>query len=291
MNKFLARQVFFLLIIVFFFGACKSRKKATATVPVPAGACSDIKALNDSIQKKQFRFEWLSAKLKNDADLESGKHSFDITLRIRRDSAIWMNITAVGGVVKVAKVLITQDSVKFIKYIGDGEYFIGDFGYINKMLQTDLDYEMIESMLVGNSVEFYQDTTRLRSFNDNGRCALSTVRKRKLRRFVKEKNMKLDSAQTIWMDPATYKISEVMFRDFATKRSFDARYFDFNTPEDNTQLFPYKAEFYITAEKSFSIKSEYDKVNLNKKFSFAFSIPENYKRIQFKENNETPGQQ
>ena len=84
-------------------------------------------------------------------DTSNKKTSFKTHLRIRKDSVIWMSITSIG--IEAARVIITQDSVKLIDRLKK-QYFLGDFKYINQLLGADLDYQMLEALLIGNSLDF-----------------------------------------------------------------------------------------------------------------------------------------
>jgi hypothetical protein len=283
---------FLMFLGIFSVSSCKSLKKTTQAggeVYRP-GDCRNTQALLDSMKSHQFHFETLSSKLDCDAKGDSMKGSFDVTLRIRKDSVIWMNVSALGGLYKVARILITQDSVFFINYHsnredGKGTYFREDFNHLNKELQADFDFDMLQNILIGNSVTFYEEKEKLRSYGEDGKCVLSTIRKRKLKRVERRHAQlaKTDSAQTIWMDPATQKIARILFNDFNTKRSFDATYSDF-TKASNGLMVPNKAKFMIKAEKRlFLLEMMYKKINLNHPLDFPFVIPEDYIRIYFKD--------
>jgi hypothetical protein len=260
------------------------------------GDCRNTQSLLDSLKSHRFVFETLSSKLDCDAKGENMKGSFEVTLRMKRDSLIWMSVNALGGLVKVAKILITQDSVFLVNYMDkgkdesgneyEGSYFRGDFSYVNKMLQSDFDFDMVQSILLGNSVTFYEENEKLHSYTEDGKCVLSTIRKRKLRQLVNRNkdHTKADSAQTIWMDPPTHRIARILFNDFNTKRSFDASYSEFNaTP--NGLVLANKASFVIKAEKNLTLQMQYKKINLNKTLEFPLIIPEGYRRIYIKDAN------
>jgi hypothetical protein len=269
------------------FSACHVRKKTggVTSETFRPGDCRNTQALLDSMKSHQFRFESLSSKLDCEAKGDSMKGSFDVTLRIKRDTAIWMNVTALGGIIKVARILITQDSVFIVNY-HDENYFKGDFSYINKMLQSDFDFDMVQSILLGNSVTFYEENEKLHSYTEDGKCVLSTIRKRKLKRVVNRNRelTKTDSAQTIWVDPANQKIAHILFNDFNTKRSFDARYSEFDKASNGT-IVATKVKFLIKAEKNLMLQMNYKKININKQLEFPFTIPEGYNRIFIKEPN------
>ena len=249
------------------------------------GDCRNTQSLLDSMKSHQFRFESLSSKLDCEAKGDSMKGSFEVTLRLRKDSAIWMNVTALGGMLKVARIFITQDSVFVVNYMKN-QFFKGDFSYINKMLQSDFDFDMVQSILIGNSVTFYEENEKLHSYSEDGKCVLSTIRKRKLRKLVNRNRdlTKADSAQTIWIDPPTQKIARILFNDFNTKRSFDASYGNFN-PAPNGQMIANTAHFLIRAEKTLRLEMAYKKINLNRTLEFPFMIPAGYDQIFIKEPN------
>jgi hypothetical protein len=287
MNKALSLGIQFCIGCLIFVTACKAPKKLQyiRNEVFRPGDCRNTQSLLDSMKSHQFRFESLSSKLDCEAKGDSMKGSFEVTLRLRKDSAIWMNVTALGGMLKVARIFITQDSVFVVNYMKN-QFFKGDFSYINKMLQSDFDFDMVQSILIGNSVTFYEENEKLHSYSEDGKCVLSTIRKRKLRKLVNRNRdlTKADSAQTIWIDPKTEKIARILFNDFNTKRSFDASYGDFNLAS-NGQMIANTAHFLIKAEKTLMLQMTYKKINLNRTLEFPFTIPAGYDQIFIKEPN------
>jgi hypothetical protein len=197
---------------------------------------------------------------------------------MRKDSVIWMNVMGPLNI-KIARILITKDSVKFIQF-QDGtlgaqpKCFQGDFALLTEMLGTDVDFDMMQSLLVGNSVSFYEEDEKLRASINQSNCwyTLSTVRKRKLKRVMEGQKPPQDPLQTINLDPATYKILNIFFLD-EQSRTFKADYSNFTTLD--SMQFPYKAEFFARGlAKSAGLMLEYTKVTLNKPTDFPFSIPD-----------------
>ena len=82
-----------------------------------------------------------------------------------------MSITdALVGAIEGARVILTCDSVKFMDRIHK-EYFVGGYDTLRKMLNIDdLDFEMLQSLLVGNSVEFYEEEEKLKPGMDRNDC-------------------------------------------------------------------------------------------------------------------------
>lgn len=272
-----------LLFVSLVFDSCKSREKITLN----NGRCildfKNAKSLTTHLKEKEFKFDRLNAKLSVDAEIDSTSASFTVTLRMKKDSVIWMSLSKLG--IEGARALITKDSVKFIKRpLGDdsGKFFIGDYAYISKMLNTDLDFELLQSLLIGNSVEFYDEDEKIKPGIDNCQYTLGTIRKNKLRKVMEKGKELKEPAQSIYMIPETFKIARILFYEFGPDRSFDARYSEYEQ-KDSTQLFPMKMNYTIKAQKNVKIDIVYNKIVLNEEQTFPFKIPENYEAITVKE--------
>jgi hypothetical protein len=292
MNKLLANSVIpgfsrrYSILIVFIFSfvllSCKHQKKITQS-PTNNTKCNidykNAKALITHLKSNEFKFEKLNAKLNVEAIIDSTSNTFTISLRIRKDSIIWMSISKLG--IEGARVFITKDSVKFINKLNN-TYFKGDFTYISKLLNTPLDFEILQSLLVGNSVTFYNEDEKLKPGIDNCQYLLGTIRKNKLRKVMEKGKELKESAQTIYMAPETFKISRILFYEFNPERVFDAHFSSYEMI-DSTQLFPLKMNYSVKTQKNINIDITYVKPRLNEEQSFPFKIPENYEQIIYNE--------
>lgn len=268
-----------LVVIALLFTSCKPHQKITQ----PATKCNldykNAKTLTAHLKANEFDFNRFNAKINAEIAIDSSFNSFSISLRVKKDSIIWMSISKLG--IEGARVLITKDSVSFINRINN-KYFKGDYSYISKLLNTQLDYEMLQSLLVGNSVAFYDEDEKIKPGIHNCLYTLGTIRKYKLRRVMEKGKELREPAQSIYMIPETFKISRILFYEFNPERSFDAGFYDY-TKVDSTQLFPLKMSFTVKAQKNVIISIEYTKIQLNEEQSFPFKIPDNYEQIVYKE--------
>lgn len=274
-TRILSLTVFLSLFIL--FSSCKNQKKITLN----NGKCildfKNARTLTTNLKANEFKFDRLKAKLSIDALIDSSSNSFSVALRIKRDSVIWMSLSKLG--IEGARILITKDSVKFVNPI-KSEFFTGDFAYLSRLLNTELDFEIIQSLLVGNSVTFYDETEKIKPGVDNCQYTLGTIRKYKLRKVMERGKELKEAAQSIYMVPETFKIARILFYDFNPDRSFDAQFGAFSSPENsNNQLFPFKMNYAIKAQKNVTIDIEYNKIQLNEELSFPFKIQDNYARI------------
>jgi hypothetical protein len=276
---FKSRYMLVFLTLPLVFSSCKHNKDIVQTPSKCNLDYKNARTLASNLKTNEFCFERFNSKLNVDVTIDSSFNSFSVTLRMRKDSIIWMSISKLG--IEGARAFITKDSVKFFNKI-DNTYFKGDYTYISRLLNTPMDFETLQSLLVGNSVTFYSEDEKLKPGIDNCQYILGTIRKYKLRKVMEKGKELRESAQSIYMLPESFKISRILFYDFNPDRIFDAHFFDFMRI-DSAQLFPTKMSYSIKTQKNIQIDLTYTKPRLGEEQSFPFKIPDNYEPIVFKE--------
>jgi len=233
--------------------------------------------LYSKLKENELRFEWLSAKF--DASYSQKRNSTDFKgqVRIRKDSMIWVSITPALGI-ELFRMVITTDSVKYVNRFNK-EYFVGDYALVSRFLQIHIDFDILQSLIMGNDFQFYE-TNSFRASIDQPNYKLSTTGRRKIRKEAEDANADpIVLLQNIWLDPESFKIKQIDVKEYLKdNRKLSATYNDFQSMDN--QVYPAALRFDITAEEMIKIKINYSKVILNEPMAFPFSIPENYKRIR-----------
>ncbi len=264
-----------IVTIGLFLFSCKVQEKDNVKLKIKARSS---KYLVKKLKKNEFQFETISAKATvNLIDSANKKTAFKTHLRIRKDSVIWMSISKIG--MEAARVVITQDSVKLMDRFKK-EYFLGDFDYINKIFGADLDYQMLEALLIGNSLDF-EENQKIHSRVDRKKDLyyLSTEKKRKVRKELqKEKEKIREETQALWLDPVSFKIKELLLSSPETDRSLSGNYSGYKELE--TQLVPDKIRFELQSKSSSVIDIDYSKFSSGKSLTFPFKISSKYVQIQ-----------
>jgi hypothetical protein len=279
-------------ILLFTFYSCKNKKQIVSTEPkqeiskTPDSTANEKckmdfksgKALAKHLKENELDFNYANAKFNCNLTFDNEEHSFNVSVRCRKDSVIWMSISKLG--IDAARALITRDTVKIMLGLTEKKYFIGDFSYINELLQANLDFDMIQALLFGNSANFYDEDEKLKPGKDKVNCNyfLSTVKKRSLKKINNGEKQPDENYQTIWLHPTTFKIVMLEFDDIKTNRKFNACYDEFNTIDN--YLAPYKLVYSISAEKNIKADIQYSKISLNEVLTFPFRIPSSYEPIQ-----------
>lgn len=280
-----------LTLIVLAFGSCKSRRKTqkensnVAAIDTTGDRCrldfKSARTLIKHIKESELNYNWMFAKANVESLIDGKEESFDIKVRIRKDSAMLVSIQYLLGI-EIAKVLITRDSVKMVVY-PKKQYFKGDFNYINDILHADLDFDLLQAVLFGNSADFSDEEEKLKPVTDRQNChyILSTERRRKFRRINQGQAEPKKSLQAMTLDPATFKIIKNEFVDVESNRMFTAYYEKYSPPTDSVYA-PRHVNIDILAEKKVSLKIDYVRMEKNTPQKLNLNIPAKYEPIQVK---------
>lgn len=258
-----------MLILV---SACGSSRKLGRAPLKEEGA----EYLLQKMKAHEVKFEWYSAKFSADYEGDRNDASFNGQLRIRKDSVIWITLTPMLGI-EAIRIMITPDSVKLINRLND-TYFLGNHDYINRLFGTDLDFDMIQSLLLGNDFHHY-DMERFRASVDRQEYKLATSERRKLKKYSKQSagTAKLFIHQ-IWLDPDHFRIARSEIKE-AGKESLrlESVYRNFNPA--GSQMVPGEAEYDIRAGTKIKVKATFSRISIDIPQQFPFRIPANFKPV------------
>ncbi|GAB4204175.1 MAG: hypothetical protein Fur0023_11720 [Bacteroidia bacterium] len=245
----------------------------------------DIKSTKHLIEKMQqntFNYEWIYAKAETKMLIDSEDTDVDIKIRSKRDSALLISIEAIN-LFDVAKILITNDSVKMIIY-PKKEYYYGSISNISKLLNITADLDLIQSVLFGNNAEFYNEEDKIKHINDKNNCLyiLTTTKKRKVKRLLKDKDILIakEPIQIITIHPTTFKIIRNQFIDIKNNHSLDVEYENFQMID--SLIFPKIVKAKIVAENPIDFQLKYSKVEIQKPQNLSFRIPASYTKKEIK---------
>ncbi len=112
-----------------------------------------VSCIQDHLIKNQL--EYSSISIRFSAEIRSGSNtdSFRGNIRILKDSIIWISVRSLN--IEGARLLITQDSVRFINRI-DNNYFTGEVSSLKTLFNIDINYNTLQALLT-NSFFYYPD--------------------------------------------------------------------------------------------------------------------------------------
>ncbi|MCD4665764.1 MAG: DUF4292 domain-containing protein [Bacteroidales bacterium] len=263
---------FIFLLLSFIFVSCKSTRHVIKEPIKEYGAGF----LFEKLKENELQFDWFSAKYKLDLVIDKKKTSFNGQIRMHKDSVLWISFSPVLGI-EMARLFITTDSVKFINRINK-TYFLGDYQFVSDFLDANVDFDIIQSILLGNDVTYYEDG-KFRATYDSKEYHLVTAGRRKLKKYVKtQQDEERIFIQNIFLNPDTYKITNMKIKEVKKEnKKLEASYFDFNKVAG--QLFPHHITYDIVADKPVKIELDYSKIAIDNTLSFPFKISSKYTQI------------
>jgi len=249
------------LIFLLIFTSCKSNKN---TVDTSINSISTKKIIN-SHYNADFNQKTVNAKINAKYKNEKTSVSFSIKLRLEKDKTIWMSATKFG--IPVAKVKITPSRVVYYEKM-QRTYFDGDFSLLSKWLGTELDYEKVQNILLGQAV------LNLKKGKYNSEIANN------LYQLKPKKDIDLFGI-LFFMNPENFKLNRQEIRNQEKQQLLSVSYPNYSKIKG--EQFPKNIDIRaIDHKKITTINIEYRTVEFNENLTFPFSIPNGYKEISLK---------
>lgn len=267
------RGVFFrvmmpVMVLVFIAGCRPVRQ----LVPVVIDREAD--QVLTSMHASQPVFDFFSARFSGRVTLNGMVTDIAGTIRIRKDSAIFISIAPVLGI-EVARILVTPDQVRMLNRL-ESTYFEGDMQLINSMLRAELDYHMLQSLLLGSDFpHFSADNFRLSS--DDDLLKLHSPARRRLR---SAHTTTAPIQHSLWLNPQSYRIMQSELTENNPRRTVRASYPSYTTAQGQSlpsELLIAFAEELSQAE----LAVRYSRITLDQPQQMTFSIPSRYRPMEF----------
>lgn len=284
--RIFSKYVFFVIMAAVFV-SCATTKEIKVRKKIKP--ISDNRLFNNIIDSSLVYSAIYFKKFSVTVNNNGKKKTYKGMMKIQRDSAIWISMTAPMGI-EVARILITQDSVKLIDRYHK-EYFKGDFDLIASKFNNDFDFFTIQSIITNELFEFpkFDDKPFVRNFKGkvkNDMYVFYTFNERRLEKKYKrvERQAKRNKESAIvyqanYIDPDSFRITEVLIDELYKDWRFNIKYNDFERVSG--QLFPKKLSFWVEAsDKRFTCKVSFSKMVFRDKVKLSFKIPSSYKKMK-----------
>lgn len=94
-------------------------------------------------------FSTFSGKARCHYEQGQNKQDFTANIRIKKDEVIWVSVNALGGIVQVARMMITPDSFRLVNYI-KSEIMEIPLAEAIKILPVPADFFVLQRLLMGH---------------------------------------------------------------------------------------------------------------------------------------------
>jgi len=269
MNKLFLILFSFILLL----GACKTTQKINKAIEPkelsPAIVNKDVedsinrvKAAFQSFASHRIDFNTFNAKIKVESVGGEGKiPDLTVVLKMVKDSAIWMSLSATILNVEVYRVMITPDSVVLLNK-QDKEVQYRSIGYLQEVTQIPFDFKTLQDLIIGNPIFISDSVVTYRQQNNN--VLMATV------------DNYFKNLLTLSADHATLYHSKLDDIDIMRNRTADITYDGY----ENTSGITFSTNREITASEKnkLDIRLNFKQYEFNKELNISFHVPKNYLR-------------
>jgi hypothetical protein len=271
MNKRLG-IIFLFVAGIFYMTSCKSTRSALKRPIKEYG----FDYLYSKMLENQVEFSYLSAKF--NVVYYQGKKKTELRgqFRIKKDSLTWVSLSPALGI-EAARILLSNDSVKFINRLNK-TYFTGEYNLIDSLLNTSLDYSILEAMILGNELTQY-DINKFRASIDGGLYRITIQERRKIKNYLKTDEVSSKVlVQNIWLNPDNFKINKVELKELGDdNRKLEVMYLDYHDVDG--VILPKEVQINISASTPIDINIKFGKTEVNEPLRFPFGIPGKYDNL------------
>ncbi len=221
-----------------------------------------VEKTTSNLSVNYIDFKTFSAKIKVEVEDAKGKQpDITATLRMIKDSAIWMSLTATFLNIEVYRIYITKDSVILMNK-QDKEVQYRSLDYLQEVTQIPFDFKTLQDILIGNPVFFNSSNASFKKLEQF--ILISSIGNdfKNLLTLSGDKNLLLHS-----------KLDDV---DVLRNRTASMTYDDYSKVGEHN--FANKRQIIISEKNKIDIRLNYKQFEFNKELSVSFSVPKNYKK-------------
>jgi hypothetical protein len=238
---------YFAVIALSFLIACGTTRRITSAPS--AKNISDSTKFLSFYKQTLFDCQWMNAKAHITVDQNDNPIDFSTSIRIKKDSAIWMSITPALGI-EVMRVLMTNDSIYVIDRLNKTFYKKG-YDFFKSYSSVPVTFQTLQNIFYGHPL-YIPDSS------------FSIVKKDS---FYSVSNNHNKVADFIDVLPYLATRSDSL-SDSQTGRSIAIHYSNYNY--DTLRLFPFDRIINIYGDKPVTISMRFTRVKINVPQKFPF---------------------
>lgn len=246
------------VVLAFLLIGCKSKQ---AVASAAAKDTAEISKIINGHYANGSDFKTLNIKANAKYEDPSQSHSLNADIRIKKNEIIWINIKILGF--PIAKALITPAKVSYYEKINN-TYFEGDFSMLSNWLGTDLDFQKVQNLLLGKSIDDLSKGNWISGIND--------------KLFKLSQAQTTDISKEFYFEAANFLLKKETITQASQNRALEIQYPSYKEVE---RIFlPNEINIKAAQKDKISIAIEYKNTTFNENLNYSYAIPSDYKAIQ-----------
>jgi hypothetical protein len=255
------KKIFLFLLLSLTLFSCKVKQKEVAPIAnnnLEATTVSNIIKNHESINRN-FKTVFIKANV----DYSSAKQNLSLVadIRIKKNEIILISIKILG--ITMAKALITPEKVQYYEKI-NGKYFEGDYKILSNWLGTDLDFQKVQNILLGQAIDNLSKSEYVLTMEDNNpKLSEVTVQ---------------NTSKYYIFDLSTFGLKKQEIYQKSPERQITVNYANYKLYPEST----IPGELLIFAKQNneiTTIEIQYKNATFNEELTFPYSVPGGFESI------------
>lgn len=250
-----------LTLILVLLMSCRSSRGV-----VSDGSISDRLTTKQLIRengRRDAKFKTLQAKIKIDIFQDGSEQGYSVTLRMEKEKTIWISAT-----LGLARAKITPDQVQFYDKINK-QYFDGDYSLLSNLLGIELNFDQVQSLLIGEPIFNLKNEDYEISNNESSYVLAPKNQNPLLELFL-------------LFNPTHFKMDSQQLSQPQKMRFLELDYTNYQVIEK--EILPKNIKIIAIEEnEELNVELEYKSVSLNQDLRFPFKIPSRFEEIKIED--------
>ncbi len=254
------KKIIIIAAVLLSLMSCRTKQAVVSEQAVTLGEAKSAKEViagHNAIPK-----EFKTLYIRGDANYKDSKQSQSVSLeiKIKKDETILVSVRVLG--ITMAKALITPKRVSYYEKI-NGTYFDGNYAVLSRWLGTELDFNKVQNMLLGEALDDLEKGNYQFSVEDG-----------KYKLQGKDKAI----SKEFFFEGANYLLKkQVVAQGGQQPRSLEIQYPAHN--QYQAALLPKEIKIEAEQKDRVNIKIEYKVVTFDEKLTFPYEVPEGYEQL------------
>ncbi|MEC3906345.1 DUF4292 domain-containing protein [Tamlana sp. 2201CG12-4] len=210
--------------------------------------------------QKEANFKTLQSRLKITFSQNGKSQTHSVNFRAKKDEALWINASF-----SVIRALVTPEKVSFYNKL-DNTYFDGDYKYLSELLGTELDFNKVQNLLIGETLFNLKSSDYTASVDEASYIVQPKAQRELFEIFF-------------LLNPSNFKVKSQRISQPLKLRHLQIDYITYQ--EINEQILPEQIKVIaVEANEETIINLEFKGVSLNEDLRFPFKIPSGFEKIE-----------
>jgi len=219
---------------------------------------ADTIIANHYKNKKDFRTLYVKASAHYEDDDNS--QNVNAEIKIKKDEKILISIRVLG--ITMAKALITPTEVKYYEKIG-AKYFEGDYTSLSRWLGTDLNFEKVQNLLIGQAIDDLTKGSYKATIDD---------------KLYRLENINEAMMKAFYFEAGNFLVKQQQIIQTQQNRMLKVSYPNYS--QQPQAALPTGIDIEASQPKGkIKINIDYNSAMFNEDLSFPYSVPDGYERI------------